>query len=105
MTTFYWVGAFGMVYPFEEYLVDGSWPEAAGLYIFVKVTGERKREALYLGETGNLHQRGIPTHEKLPCVQLYGGGTFAHVLLSPIPMQRRAEETDLIREQHPPCNA
>ena len=103
MVKFYWTGESGKVYEFNEYVVDGPWTDAAGLYIFVRGTGTT-REALYIGETGNFARRGIPSHEKLPCVQRWGGGVFVHAQVSANEQTRRTVETDLIRSYKPPCN-
>ena len=104
MAKFDWVGESGKVYEYEEYRIDGPWADTPGNYIFVSVTSETRRRALYIGQTNSFKNRGMPNHEKLPCVRQYGGGTYVHAHVNADEQARLAEETDLVRRHHPPCN-
>ena len=106
MASFNWRGKSGTVYVFDEYvLIDGTFPNTSGVYIFVREAPNSTRTALYVGETGNLDTRLTSNHEKLPCAQQNGGGTYVHIRDGGSQSDRRAVEADLIGSLNPSCNS
>lgn len=110
--TVQWSGLSGDVYTFTDVVpisyigqYENMFPEKPGIYIFAKHLPNGRWSAVYIGETGNLRTRVIPTHEKLSCVDLHDA-THVHYHVDGFANQviRRGEEQDLILLADPPCN-
>ena len=102
-STVTWTGASGKQYKYWISEIDGAFKDEPGNYIFAKETSAGRWAAIYIGETDCLKTR-LPNHEKLPCVRRYEG-THIHVHTnSSDESVRRAEESDLIENNDPPCN-
>lgn len=85
-----WRGLSGKVYEYEVCEINGSWNEVPGNYIFAKIHNNQWH-ILYAGETGNLKNRLVTSHEKWHC-----GMTQIHVHVSSQNAEiRRAEEADI----------
>ena len=98
-----WTGASGTRYTYWFYPPHIEWQDEPGNYIFARVDGARW-EALYIGQTHSLKERVHPGHHRWNCVKRFGM-TAVHVHTgSGTEAERRWEEADLIRVNHPPCN-
>lgn len=101
--TIMWPGASGKTYKYWIYPIGASFKDSPGNYIFAKKTADGDWTPVYIGETGNLKDR-LSNHEKMPCVERYGG-THVHVHVSSADKKTRtAEESDLVAKWDPPCN-
>ena len=98
-----WRGASGKKYTYWISPIDSSFKDEPGNYIFAKETSPGLWNPIYIGETESLKDR-LPNHEKLPCVNRYGG-THVHTHTTSGGEQvRKAEEADLLTKYDPPCN-
>jgi hypothetical protein len=98
-----WPGASGKEYKYWIFPMNTSFNDEPGNYIFAKETSPGKWSPIYIGETDSLKDR-LSNHEKMPCVNRYGG-THIHVHTNSSDEKvRRAEESDLIAKWSPPCN-
>lgn len=101
--TIMWPGASGKEYKYWISLIDSSFKDGPGNYIFAKEISPNRWTPIYIGETDSLKNR-LNNHEKLPCVKRYGG-THIHAHTTPGGENvRKAEEADLLIKWNTPCN-
>ena len=98
-----WTGASGEEYMYEIYLIEGTWNDVPGNYIFAKESKPHNWEAIYIGETESFKDR-IPNHNELPCIQR-NKGTHVHAHVNRDSQARLAEEKDLLAKHITPCNS
>ncbi len=96
-----WTGDSGTKYEYEIYAIGTDWDDVPGNYIFAKETEPTSWTALYIGETESFKDR-LPNHEKLPCINRYGG-THIHAHINRNSDARLKEEADLVANHKIPC--
>ena len=82
---------------------DSLFSAKPGNYIFAKQTPTTPSWPLYIGETSNLQQRLVRSHEKMDCV-LREEATHIYTHENDDESTRKAEESDLVNFYDPPCN-
>jgi hypothetical protein len=97
----------GSLYQFEVHPIGTAFNPIAGVYVFVKPTGNGTWDAFYVGETGNLNERlntALQRHQAWPrCCQR--GATHIAVLPTGDSLSERLTiETYLRHQLRPPCN-
>lgn len=103
MAEWKWTGKSGRQYNYGELQPGSTLPPTPGNYIFVKIHQDGRREAIYIGETGNLSNR-LAYHNEEACARRYGA-THIHAHQSSEDRNvRMSEESDLIAAYSPPCN-
>ena len=103
--SYYWVGASGIPY---EYFVYASgtvqFSAVPGNYIYAARLSSGLWHPIYVGQTSNLHDRLVPSHDGWQCAQRHGvTHVHAHQNLAGESTRVR-EERDLIDRFQPPCN-
>lgn len=103
--TIMWSGKSGQEYKYWIFPIIGtSFEPVAGNYIFARETKPHTWTPVYIGETENLQNRLTTNHEKMPCINRYGG-THVHThTSSSSDTIRRQEEADIRSNWNPPCN-
>jgi hypothetical protein len=101
--TILWPGASGKQYQYWISPIGMTFVDEPGNYIFTKETSPNHWIPLYIGQTESLRNR-LTDHEKLPCIQQYGGTNIHAHTTSGGEEVRKAEETDLLAKWDPPCN-
>ena len=98
-----WTGKSGRQYQYEVHRVGATLRAAPGNYIFARISGNNRWEAVYAGETGNLSTR-FDNHHRKACIDRHGS-THIHVHVNRGGADaRRAEERDIRLNYDPPCN-
>lgn len=102
--TIKWPGASGKEYTYYIHERGTEFnPNQPANYVYAKETKPGYWTPVYIGETGDLHDRHS-AHEKKPCIDA-NGATHIHVHLSSSDESvHRAEETDLRAKWPTPCN-
>ena len=99
-----WSGVSGQEYKYWINPIGASFKRVAGNYIFAKKTKANTWTPIYIGETDSLQRRLTPNHEKMRCVERYGG-THVHTHTgNDDEAIRRNEEADIRDKWNPPCN-
>ena len=103
--TIIWPGGSGREYKYWIYPIGTSFKPIAGNYIFAKETKPNAwTTPIYVGETDNLQRCLTSNHEKMPCVERYGGTHLHTHTCSDDDTIRRNEEADIRAKWNPPCN-
>ena len=97
-----WTGASGKKYEYEIYLMDSTWNDVPGNYIFAKEVSPHKWQGVYIGETESFKDR-LPNHNELPCIKR-NGGTHIHAHINSDSHARLDEEKDLLSNNTTSCN-
>ena len=101
--TVLWTGASGTRYTYWYYPSHTGWRDEPGNYIFARVKGGLW-EPLYIGQAQSLKAWVHAGHPRWRCAKRFGM-TFVHAHISSgTEAERRSEEADLLRVNHPPCN-
>ena len=85
---------------YQDYSAFSAKP---GNYIFARQEPNTPPWPLYIGETSNLRERLVPSHERMDCV-CSAGATLIYIHENNDESARRAEERDLIDFYNPSCN-
>jgi len=97
-----WKGRSGQNYIYTVYSMNTSWNDVSGNYIFARRQGNYW-VAVYIGQTSSFQNR-LPNHNELNCAKQHGA-THIHAHVNSNGEQaRKAEETDLVLQNQPPCN-
>ena len=100
-----WSGKSGETYRYWIYDIGETFKELPGNYIFAKETKPNIFSPIYIGETENLKERLVSSHEKMPCIERNGVTHICTHTSDQNEATRRAEESDLIELWQPICNA
>ena len=98
-----WTGKSGEEYRYWVHPIATRFEATPANYIYAKVVA-RKWRVVYIGETGDLSERMLDTHDKKDCITRSGATRIHEHISSDDEEERRAEEADLIGRYIPPCN-
>jgi len=99
-----WTGLYGTEYEYRVNPIGTTYKAIPGNYIFARMSMYGDWIPIYVGETDNLRERLTESHEKMECVNRYGG-THIHTHVSSDSQKERCkEESDIIDKWNPPCN-
>jgi len=100
-------GLSGTQYSFEIHEIGTIVMADSGAYMFLKLLRTNIWQAIYVGETDNLHRclnEGLKQHRRWSCIRGAGATHIAILRSSGSPSQRRAVACDLKCAYMPLCN-